>query len=113
VKAKAASPSRKKVVPPSKKEFVTNCQVMDFIEDASKGKRKAYFVLERERTRDGAFMVCVAVEGDAGFYQMDWGWHCDYTRAKAQTAEMNEKLGLTAKDVIDIVTSTMEPPTYH
>ena len=95
MKAKAASPSRKKVVSPSKKKSVTNCQVMDFIEDASKGKRKAYFVLECERTKDGAFIVCVAVEGDAGFYQMDWGWHCDYTKAKAQTMEMNEKLGLT------------------
>ena len=113
MKAKAASTLRKKVVSPSKKKSVTNCQVMDFIEDASKGKRKAYFVLDCERTEDGAFIVCVAVEGDAGFYKMDWGWHCDYTKAKAQTMQMNEKLGLTGEDVIDIVTSTMEPPTYH
>jgi hypothetical protein len=113
VKAKAASPSRKNVVSPSKKKSVTNCQVMDFIEDASKGKRRAYFVLDGERTEDGAFTICVAVEGDAGFYKMDWGWRCDYTKAKAQPMQMNEKLGLTGEDVSDIVTSTMEPPTYH
>ena len=73
---------------------------------------QSYITIKKEGCLSIKEGVCDELSSN-GFYQMDWGWHCDYTKAKAQTMEMNEELGLTAKDVIDIVTSTMEPPTYH
>ena len=112
-KKKSASTAKKKTASPSKKKTVTGNQVMDFVTDAFKGRRIAYFVLGTERTKDGAFIVCVAIEGDAGFYKMDLEWNCSFTKAKAQAAEMNVKIGLTQEEVEEIILSTMLPPIYQ
>ena len=121
MKAKAVSPPmkksaftvKKKPVSPPKKKAVTGNQVMDFVTDAFKGRRIAYFVLGTERTKDGAFIVCVAIEGDAGFYKMDLEWKCSFTKAKAQAMEMNVKIGLTQEEAEEIILSTMLPPIYQ
>ena len=83
---------------------------MEFVASAFKGKRMAYFVNSAER-KEGAYIMCFAVEGEAGFYKMDWGWHCSLARARAETALMNKKLGLSEEEVNRIIISTMGPVT--
>jgi hypothetical protein len=83
-------------------------QAMAFVASAFKGKRMAYFVSDAER-KEGAYIMCFAVEGEAGFYKMDWGWHCSLARAKAETFLMNKKLGLNEEEVNSIIISTMGP----
>ncbi len=120
-KKKPISPSKKKPVSTIKKRTVSiakekvelSNQVADFVEAAFKGRRIAYFVLNSERNKEGAFIVCVAVEDEPGFYKMDWGWHCSFIKAKAETVLMNEKLGLNEEEVNEIIISTMGPPTYQ
>ena len=107
-KKEAVSPSKEKPVSMAKKKLELSNQVTDFVEAAFKGRRIAYFVLNTER-KDCAFVVCVAIEGEPGFYKMDWGWHCSFTKAKAETALMNKKLGLTEEEVNEIIISTMGP----
>lgn len=102
-KKKAVSPAKKKPALSAKKKLELNNQVEDFF----KGKRIAYFVLDTERTKEGAFILCVAVEGESGFYKMDWAWHCSYTKAKAETVLLNDKLGLAEEEVNEIIISTM------
>ena len=84
---------------------------MNFVETSFKGKRIAYFVLDTEQTKEGAFVVCVAVEGEPGYFKVDWGWHCSFTRAKAEAVLMNDALGLTEEEVNEIIISTMGPET--
>lgn len=85
-------------------------QVAKFAASAFKGKRTAYFVLDTERTKEGAYRMCFAIEGEAGFYKLDWSWHCSFTKAKAETALMNKKLGLNEEEVNKIIISTMGSP---
>jgi hypothetical protein len=83
-------------------------QAKEFVTSAFKGKRMAYFVSDAER-KEGAYIMCFAVEGEAGFYKMDWGWHCSLARARAETVLMNKKLGLNEEEVNRIIISTMGP----
>jgi hypothetical protein len=106
-----ASPSKAKPVSLAKKKLELHDQVMEFAATAFKGKRMAYFVRDIERTKEGAYIMCVAVEGEAGFYTMDWAWHCGFTKAKTETALMNKKLGLNEEKVNGIIISTMGPLT--
>ena len=122
---KVASPAKKKPVPSAKKKTALSTkgrakeklelsnQVMDFATAAFKGRRIAYFVLGTEKTPDGAYTVCVAIENEAGFYKLEWGWHCSLTKAKAETVLMNVKLGLTEVEVNEIIISTMGTPIYQ
>jgi hypothetical protein len=119
-KKKAVSAAKKKPAPATKKtplkkksaslaqqKLKLNKQVMDFVTDAFKGRRVAYFVHDSVRSKDGAYIACVAIEDEAGFYKFDWGWHCSDTKAKAEAALMNKKLGLTEEEVNEIIISTM------
>ena len=110
-KAKAVSSAKKKVVSPLKKKPASGAkkrlELSNQVDASFEGKRIAYFVLDTERTKEGAFIVCVAVEGEAGFYKMDWAWHCSSAKAKAETVLMNDRLGLTEEDVNEIIISTM------
>lgn len=108
-KKKPVSPSKGKPVPLAKQKLELHKQVMEFAATAFKGKRIAFFALDTER-KEGAYILCVAVEGEPGFYKMDWGWHCSFTKAKAETALMNKKLGLNEEEVNEIIISTMGPP---
>jgi hypothetical protein len=112
-KKMTVSPSKVKQVSMAKEELELSNQVMEFATAAFKGRRIAYFVLATEKTPHGGFTVCVAIENEAGFYKLDWGWHCSLTKAKAETAMMNQKLGLTQVDVEEIIISTMLKPTYQ
>ena len=112
-KMKTASSSKVKQVSIAKEKRELSNQVMEFATAAFKGRRIAYFVLAAEKTPDGGFTVCVAIENEAGFYKLDWGWHCSLTKAKTETAMMNQKLGLTQVEVEEIIISTMLKPTYQ
>jgi hypothetical protein len=109
-KKKPVPPSKGKPVSLAKKKLELHNQAMEFVATAFKGKRTAYFVLDTERTKEGAYIMCFAIEGETGFYKMDWGWHCSFTKAKAETALMNKKLGLNEEEVNKIIISTMGPP---
>ena len=109
-KKKVASPVKKKPATSAKKKLELSKQVMDFVEASFKGRRVAYFVLDTERTKEGAFIACLAVEGEPGYFKLDWGWHCSAARAKAETVLMNDNLGLTEEDANEIIISTMGPP---
>jgi hypothetical protein len=110
-KRKTVSTARRKTVSPPKKKPVSiakkKLELRNQVEVYFKGKPKAYFVVENERTKDGAYIVCVAVEGEAGFYKMDWAWHSSFAKAKAETALLNEKLGFSEEEVNSIIISTM------
>jgi len=108
-KKKPASSSKEKPGSLAKQKRELHDQVMGFVATAFKGKRIAYFVRDSERTKEGAYIMCVAVEGESGFYKMDWGWHCSFTKARTETALMNKKLGLNEEQVNEIIISTMGP----
>ena len=110
---KKSAPTKGKPISIAKEKLELSNQVMDFAKEAFKGRRIAYFVLGTEKTPDGAYTVCVAIENEAGFYKLDWGWHCSLAKAKAETQQMNDKLGLTEEEVNSIVISTMGTPTYQ
>ncbi len=105
-KKKPASPSKAKPVSLAKQKLELHKQAVQFVASAFKGKRMAYFVRDTER-KEGAYVMCVAVEGESGFYKMDWGWHCSFTKAKAETSLMNKKLRLNEETVNEIIISTM------
>ena len=106
---KAATLVKKKPAAAATKKRELNKQVMDFVEASFKGRRVAFFVRDTECTKEGAFIVCVAVEGEPGYFKLDWGLHCSFTRAKAEAVLMNDRLGLAEEDVNEIIISTMGP----
>jgi hypothetical protein len=109
-KKKPASLSKENPISLAKKKLELHNQAMEFVATAFKGKRTAYFVLDTERTKEGAYIMCFSIEGETGFYKIDWGWHCSFTKAKTETALMNKKLGLNEEEVNEIIISTMGPP---
>jgi len=109
-----ASPSRKKVVSTARKKSELSNQVIhDVVRDAFKGERIAYFVLDTERTEDGAYILCVANHGVPGFCKMEMGMSGTYKAAKERVKQLNKELGLTDDDVNEIIISTMELPSFH
>lgn len=108
---KPVSPSKGKPGTLAKRKLELHNQVAEFVASAFKCNRTAYFVRDAERTKEGAYIMCFAVEGEPGFYKLDWGWHCSFTKATAETAQMNKKLGLNEEEVNKIIISTMGPPT--
>ena len=117
-KRPAAAAAKKRPVAVAKEKPVSlaqqknemQMQAMAFVMSGFKGKRMAFFVNDDERN-EGAYVMCFAVEGEAGFFKMDWGWHCSLARARAETALMNKKLGLKEEEVNKIIISTMGPVT--
>jgi hypothetical protein len=107
-KKRSGATSKGKPVSLAKRKLELQKQVAEFVTAAFKGKRIAYFVSGDER-KVGAYVMCFAVEGEAGFYKLDWGWHCSLARARAETALMNTKLGLKEEEVNGIIISTMGP----
>lgn len=107
-KKRPGAASKGKPVSLAKQKLELQKQVMEFVTSAFKGKRMAYFVSDAER-KEGAYIMCLAVEGEAGFYKMDCGWHCSLAQARAETALMNKKLGLSEEEVNRIIISTKGP----
>jgi len=107
-KKRPGAASTGKPVSLAKQKLELHDQVRAFVAAAFKDRRMAYFVNTAAR-RERAYIMCFAVEGEAGFYKADWGWHCSLAMARAETALMNKKLGLNEEEVNKIIISTMGP----
>ncbi len=103
-----AAPAKEKPVTLAKQKLELHKQVMEFVRSAFKKRRMAYFVSADER-KGRAYIMCFVVENEAGFYRLDWGWHCSLADARAETEMMNKKLGLSEEEVNKIMISTMGP----
>jgi hypothetical protein len=79
-----------------------------------KTPRMAFFVSEAFMTANGIVPACVT-EGEPGYglmlgngrFSQPWYWGMDIATAKEVCAKANTDLGLTPKDVDEIVTSSM------
>jgi hypothetical protein len=111
-KERPGAASQGKSVSLAKQRLELQKQVREFVMSAFKGKRMAYFVSGDER-KEGAYIMCLVVEGEAGFYKLNWGWHCSLAKARAETALMNKKLGLNEEEVNRIIISTMGPVKHR
>lgn len=67
----------------------------------------AYFILETEYDARG-YIPCIAVKGEQGYRKTNWHWDCDLATAEKLADKKNAKLGLSKKDSIKIVLSTMQ-----
>lgn len=72
-------------------------------------KRKCYFVMQTVTDKDGNFIPCIAVEGERGYYKTDWTWGKDLDLAQECAREKNEALGISERDAMLIVFSSMRP----
>ena len=69
--------------------------------------RLAYIILDTQKTEDGEFIPCVVKENESGYFVTDYHWGTDIKVAQRCARELNEKMGLTENDVIQILLSTM------
>lgn len=68
--------------------------------------RKVFFIQETVK-EDGEYVVCIAEEGTAGYHKTDWLWGSDKEVAQALCNERNEDFGISKKEAIKIVVSSM------
>ena len=68
--------------------------------------RTVYFIQHTECDEQG-WIPCIAKEGDPGFYRTNWHWDCTFEEAESICDEKNELLGISQKEAIKIVLSTM------
>ena len=80
------------------------------------GKHYAFTLVEEQRTSDGGYIPCIAIEDAPGYHPMtgqgryaspwDWG-----TRETAQKLcdDKNKEIGLSPEDAFRIVGSSMFP----
>ena len=73
---------------------------------------RAYFIQDTVLDTDGGFIPCIAVRGEQGFHKTDWNWGTDREIAEQIAEEKNAAMGVSPKDAIMIVMSTMRfsPP---
>lgn len=69
--------------------------------------RVAYFVNQAITDEHGEWIVCIAVEGERGYYKTDWHYNCAFQFAEATVAELNARLGVSELDATKIVLGTM------
>ena len=66
-------------------------------------ERMAYMIMDSQKTKDGEYIPLIIKEGEAGFYLTDWKRGKDKRIAQKCCDDMNEKLGLTQKDVAELI----------
>lgn len=69
--------------------------------------RTAYFISATDKTEDGEFIPCIAVEGEAGYHRTDWHWGTDLELAEKCAVKKNAALEIDEKTALVIVLSTM------
>lgn len=69
--------------------------------------RMAVFVLPAIRAEDGQFIPCIAKEGEPGYYPTKWRWGRDEVVAMRAADNLNMELGLSPREAIEIVASTL------
>ncbi|GAG47630.1 unnamed protein product [marine sediment metagenome] len=78
------------------------------IQTTDKDKRKAYFVMESQRDlNNNELIVCIAVEGETGYYKTDWRWGENIDEAEAIARGKNELMGISSEESCKIVLSSM------
>ena len=68
--------------------------------------RLAYFIMLTQTNERGEFIPLIAKEGQPGYYLTDWTWGRNQDIAETLCRERNTKMGLSKKDVDQIITST-------
>lgn len=83
-------------------------------------KRYCYWINETQTPVEGGFIPSVVIENEAGHTplagdpktcQAPWVWGPTLTDAQRTADQANTELGLTRKQAMDIVTSSMWPTT--
>ncbi len=69
--------------------------------------RIAFFVLQTEKAANGEYIPCIAKEGEQGYYRTNWTWGRDFEYAEILAKDKNKFLGLSEKDALLIILSTM------
>lgn len=69
-------------------------------------RRAVYFINELRKTERG-YQVCIAKEGESGYYLTDWFWNCSKKEADLLCAEKNNRMGISEKEAIKIIFSSM------
>jgi len=54
---------------------------------------RVYFVQHTVKDAAGNYIVCIAAEGETGYYKTDWEWGKDWEWANKIADDMNEKMG--------------------
>lgn len=70
-------------------------------------QRMVYFIMETERTSDGQFIPCIAVENEKGYNRTDWAWGTNKEQAQSWADERNERMGIDRKEAARIQFMTM------
>jgi hypothetical protein len=73
-------------------------------------KRVCYAILETEY--DNGYIPCIVTENEPGFNKTDWNWGTDLELARKIANEKNKKMGITEKDMWDILTSSMRASNH-
>ena len=69
--------------------------------------RRAYFILEPIKNKDGEYIPCIATEGEKGYHMTDWHWGTDLDHAEDCCDDKNKLLGITKEEAMKIVLSSM------
>lgn len=70
-------------------------------------QRMVYFIMETERTEDGQFIPCIAVEGKKGYRRTNWAWGTDKEQAQKFADERNQEMGIDRREAAKIQFKTM------
>ena len=69
--------------------------------------RRAYFILEPIKNKDGEYIPCIVTEGERGYHMTDWHWGTDIDIAEQCCEDKNKLLGITEEEAMKIVFSSM------
>jgi len=69
-------------------------------------RKSVYFISELRKTGRG-YQVCIAKEGELGFYLTDWYWNCSRADAEILCEEKNKALGINKKEAMKIILMSM------
>ena len=66
-----------------------------------------YMILETVTDENGNYIPCIAVEGEKGYNRTNYHWGKDLTLAKEVATDMNTRMGISSRDAMKIILSTM------
>ena len=75
--------------------------------------RSVYFVNQATTDKDGNLIVCIAKEGEIGYYLTDWIWGKDYDFANMLCDEKNMAMGISPAEAMIIQLRTMREKSYY
>lgn len=70
-------------------------------------KKMVFFIMETERTNDGQYIPCIAVEGEKGYNKTDWAWSNDKELAQKLCDKRNADMGISRREAAIIQFRTM------